>query len=464
MAHTSSPLRRSARIRTSLKAAEETVSADVTASAGRPAQPAKEGNKNRKVGRNNAELGKSEVGKKIRAKSDAEESLVKDDSKQATQTGKRVERKKRGREGNSVADQNKGKHDGNVAVENTPIEGKDNKVGDSQPATKKKQSKIEAESDQNVTSAEAGPKKRRKTTVEEVVIDEEATKEAERGRTWGIVRDKNVLKIVTWNVTSCRTVAKSGALMDYIEREGADVLCLQETKMTKEAVEEIPPIPGYDVHWNHSEKKGYSGVAVFLREGLEEKVTMKMVKCGMGLEDADKEGRVILVKFDGGLNIVNAYVPNSGGKLARLGFRTEIFEPAMRQFLDGIKSEGGKVVYTGDLNVAHEVIDIHNSKGNQKSAGHTPQERKQFSVLLESGQGWADSFRRVHPGVRGYTFFSRRFGGKMKKENKGWRLDYHVVDEESFGKGVVKDIYVRKEVEGSDHYPLVLEYRLLKDL
>lgn len=464
MAHNGPPLRRSARIRTPLRSAEEAASTAVTVSAEMRTQHATERNKRSKAGKDKVELDIVDVTKKNMEKTDAEENLVEENGKQVAETGKGAQRKKRGRKGSSVGSEKKAEDGGNTAVEETAIEGKDVEGGEVQPVVKKKQRKGEVKSDPDLTADEVRRTKKREATVEEVVIDGEATKEAEKERAWGVVRDNNLLKIVTWNVTSCRTVAKSGALMDYIEREGPDVLCLQETKMTKEAVEEIPPVEGYDVYWNHSQKKGYSGVAVFMRKGLNEKVVMKKVKCGMGLEEADKEGRVIRVEFEGGLNIVNAYVPNSGGKLARLGFRTEVFEPAMRQFLDSIKNEGGKIVYSGDLNVAHEVIDIHNSKGNQKSAGHTPQERKQFSILLESGQGWADSFRRVYPGVRGYTYFSRRFGNKMKKENKGWRLDYHVIDEESFGKGVVKDIYVRKDVEGSDHYPLVLEYRLLKGL
>eukprot|EP00177_Eucheuma_denticulatum_P006121 GFKZ01011163.1.p1 GENE.GFKZ01011163.1~~GFKZ01011163.1.p1 ORF type:complete len:472 (+),score=90.46 GFKZ01011163.1:72-1487(+) len=303
-------------------------------------------------------------------------------------------------------------------------------------------------------------RKKRVKEVDVVEIDEERTKEAERDRPWGMLQEKGILKIVTWNVASCRSVVKSGALVAYMEKERADVVCLQETKMTEEAVADFPGVEGYEVFWNHSKKKGYSGVALFLREGLEEKVDVKNVAHGMGLEEADWEGRVIRVEFGNGLVIINAYVPNSGGKLARLGFRTEVFEPAMRKFLDAINKEGKKVIYCGDLNVAHEVIDIHNSKGNQKSAGHTPQERAEFSKLLQSGDGWADTFRRIYPGVRGYTYFSRRFGSKMKEEGKGWRLDYHILDDKSFADGVVRDIYVRQDVAGSDHYPLVLEYSL----
>lgn len=254
---------------------------------------------------------------------------------------------------------------------------------------------------------------------------------------------------------------KNGSLLDYIPKEAPDILCLQETKMTEKAVEDFPEIDGYDVHWNHSEKKGYSGVAFFIREdlGRRKKVVIDRVEPGMGLPEADREGRVLTCYLSNGLALVNAYVPNSGGQLARLGFRTSTFEPAMRKFLDGL-TEKHRVVYCGDLNVAHMEIDIHNSKGNQKSAGHTPEERQEFSNLLESGKRWIDSFRKLNPGVPGYTYFSRRFGPRLKSEGKGWRLDYHVLDSASFQNGVVEDIYIRSDVEGSDHYPLVLEYRV----
>lgn len=280
-------------------------------------------------------------------------------------------------------------------------------------------------------------------------------------RPWGELKDLTKLKIVTWNVASCRSVVKNGSLLPYITKEAPDVLCIQETKMTEKALEEFPEVNGYDVHWNHSKKKGYSGVAIFIREDLTErkKVVVNRVEPGMGLPEADDEGRVLTCYLGNGLALVNAYVPNSGGKLARLGFRTSTFEPAMREFLNDLAKKH-RVVYCGDLNVAHMEIDIHNSKGNQKSAGHTPEERQEFSNFLASGAGWIDSFRELNPGLPGYTYYSRRFGPRLKKEGKGWRLDYHVLDSASFKSGMVGDIYIRTDVEGSDHYPLVLEYRV----
>lgn len=278
---------------------------------------------------------------------------------------------------------------------------------------------------------------------------------------WGSIEDPCKLKAVTWNVASCRSMIKNGALIRYIDREAPDVLCLQETKMTEKAVQAFPEVPDYDVHWNHSEKKGYSGVAILVRKDLKErkKIHVKKVDAGMGLLEADREGRVLICHLSNGTAIVNAYVPNSGQKLARLEFRTKVFEAALRKMLNDL-AKGHHVVYCGDLNVAHEEIDIHDSKGNRKHAGHTPEEREEFSNLLSSGKGWVDSFRELYPSLPGYTYFSRRFGPRLKNEGKGWRLDYHVVDKSSFDEGVVGDVYVRTQVEGSDHYPVVLEYRI----
>lgn len=272
--------------------------------------------------------------------------------------------------------------------------------------------------------------------------------------------NRESLRIVTWNVASLRSVMRNGSFMSYLNREKPDMLCVQETKMTDEAMSEIDDFEGYDVHWNHSKRKGYSGVAVFVRKDLDRLgVSVSKVEHGCGEKVADTEGRVTTLYLSNEVALVNAYVPNSGGKLARLGYRTEEFEPAMRAYLNKL-AEKWSVVYTGDLNVAHEVIDIHNSKGNQKSAGHTPEERTAFGEFLKSGVGWADSWRRRHPEFSGYTYYSRRFGDRLKRDGKGWRLDYFVIDEKSFQIGVVNDLFVRPEVEGSDHYPLVIDYKL----
>ncbi|PXF43843.1 Exodeoxyribonuclease [Gracilariopsis chorda] len=269
-----------------------------------------------------------------------------------------------------------------------------------------------------------------------------------------------IMRIVTWNVSSFRSVFKSGGFQSYLGRENPHILCLQETKMTEAAMKDIPKIEGYTVYWHHSKRKGYSGVAVFVNDNVASlNVKVERVNEGFGDDVSDSEGRVLSLYLNNGLAIINAYVPNSGGKLARLGYRTETFEPRMRAFLNDT-AKSWNVVYCGDLNVAHEEIDIHDSKGNQKSAGHTPEERKEFGRLLESGKGWVDCWRHSYKLYPGYTYYSRRFGPRLKNSGKGWRLDYHVVDKATFEKGVLSDCFVRPNVEGSDHYPLILDYRI----
>lgn len=232
--------------------------------------------------------------------------------------------------------------------------------------------------------------------------------------------------------------------------------------MTDAAVANVPELTGYDIHWNHSQKKGYSGVAILVSNDVSRLgLTVERIVPGMGDDIADAEGRVLTAYLTCGLAVVNAYVPNSGGKLARLPYRTETFEPRMRSFVNELAAKYS-VLYCGDLNVAHEVIDIHNSKGNQKNAGHTPQERGQFGMLLKSGAGWVDCWRRLYNDYSGYTFYSRRFGPRLKNDKKGWRLDYHVIDKKSFDKDIVHDCFVRPNVDGSDHYPLVVDYEIKK--
>lgn len=236
---------------------------------------------------------------------------------------------------------------------------------------------------------------------------------------WGACADE-LLKVATWNVNGCRSVVRSGELLAYVDREQPDLLLLQETKLTAESEAQIPAINGYEVHWNHcTAKKGYSGVATLVASArLRRKgVSVESVCAGMGEEIGDSEGRVLTTILSNGLAVVNAYVPNVGSKLVRMEYRVKTFEPRMRKYLNELREKHQRVVYAGDLNVAHAEIDIHNSKGNQKNAGHTLKERQEFTNLL--ADGWVDVFRQIYPKKRAYTYFSLRFGDRMQKENKG---------------------------------------------
>lgn len=290
-----------------------------------------------------------------------------------------------------------------------------------------------------------------------------------------------VTRFVTWNVASLRAVSKNGTFDAYIKQERPHILCIQETKMTEEAVKSFVCPPGYSVHWFHSERKGYSGVAVFLRDDhvfFESEKSrcnevIKLVKIDHGINDsiADSEGRVMTlhltfkdehVDSNHTLCLVVAYVPNAGGKLARLGYRTKEFEPALRNHLKSLSDKGHSIIYCGDLNVAYEEIDIHDSKSNKKSAGHTAEERHEFGQLLEHDSKWIDCYRALYPEYPGYTYYSRRFGARLRQAGKGWRLDYFLMDQKSHSKDAIVDCFVRPDTEGSDHYPLILDVDMHK--
>lgn len=282
--------------------------------------------------------------------------------------------------------------------------------------------------------------------------------------------------------------------------------------MNAEVAEAFDPPAGYDLFWNHSQsRKGYSGVAVFIRTDTisankdtqqdeddtqpddtqsndgnnadsVKMLSVVSVDYAIGDVEADAEGRIITVqlqqtageakaaKKNKKINskkricLVVAYVPNVGGKLARLSYRTDVFERKMRDYLKSLADQNMSVIYCGDLNVAYQEIDIHNSKSNKKSAGHTPEERKAFGQLLEHGPQWIDCYRALWPNYRGFTYFSRRFGTRLKLAGKGWRLDYFLVDKATYDdkKLCIADCFVRPDVEGSDHYPLVLDIDLNK--
>lgn len=271
-------------------------------------------------------------------------------------------------------------------------------------------------------------------------------------------------RICSYNVNSLRSMLKGDTLTTLTENSKPDVVCIQETKMTPDAVKQLPNpssvLPGYNVRWNHSTTaKGKHGTCIFTRKGVGIKVVA--MKCGIGEEESDGEGRTqtMMIKSDtfGSICIVNCYVPNSGAKLARLKYRTDTFEPAMRHYLESLREKVGSrgvVCYTGDLNCAHEEIDIHNSKGNVKNAGHTGEERAAFSELVKDGSGYVDVFRKRNPGLEGaYTFWSMR-SKTTRKENKGWRLDYCIVNEEAMSR--VSEMAHLTEYTASDHAPIML--------
>ena len=223
----------------------------------------------------------------------------------------------------------------------------------------------------------------------------------------------------------------------------ADIFSVQETKLQEGQIN--LELPNYHQYWNYAEKKGYSGVAVFTKK---EPIS---VTYGLGIEEHDKEGRVITCEFED-FYYVTCYTPNSQSELARLDYRMT-WEDAFRNYL--IELDKNKpVILCGDLNVAHKEIDLKNPKTNRKNAGFTDEERSKFSELIESG--FIDSFRYFYPDAEGiYSWWSYRF--KAREKNAGWRIDYYVVSERL--KDRLEDAKIHTEVFGSDHCPVELDLR-----
>ncbi|WJX17549.1 hypothetical protein P8452_07452 [Trifolium repens] len=266
-------------------------------------------------------------------------------------------------------------------------------------------------------------------------------------------RDTKFVKLLSWNVNGLRALLKleGFSALQLAQREDFDVLCLQETKLQEKDTEEIKQrlLDGYEnSFWTCSVSKlGYSGTAIISR------IKPLSVRYGLGISDHDSEGRLVTVEFDT-FYLVTGYVPNSGDGLKRLSYRVTEWDPALSNYLKELE-KSKPVVLTGDLNCAHEEIDIYNPAGNKRSAGFTDEERKSFETNLLS-KGFVDTFRRQHPGVVGYTYWGYRHGGR--KYNRGWRLDYFLVSESIADK--VHDSYILPDVVGSDHCPIGLVMKL----
>ena len=248
------------------------------------------------------------------------------------------------------------------------------------------------------------------------------------------------MKLITWNVNGLRACMDKGFL-EYVNQEQPDAICLQETKM-QEGQAEVP-LEGYKQYWNSAQKKGYSGTAIFTKhEPLS-------VSYDIDAEGHDTEGRSITMEFED-FYLVCEYTPNSQDGLKRLDYRME-WEDARRDYLKKLDQKK-PVILCGDLNVAHQEIDLKNPKTNRKNPGFSDEERAKFGELLEAG--FVDSYRYLYPDVTGvYTWWSYRFNAR--KNNAGWRIDYFVVSERL--KERIKEVTLCTDVYGSDHCPVMLE-------
>ena len=250
------------------------------------------------------------------------------------------------------------------------------------------------------------------------------------------------MKLISWNVNGLRAIMGKN-FMEFFEAADADIFCLQETKLQAGQIE--MDLPGSHQYWNYAENKGYSGTAIFTKQ---EPID---VRYGIDIEEHDKEGRVITLEFTD-FYMVDVYTPNSQNELARLDYRMT-WEDAFRDYLCELRKTK-PVIVTGDMNVAHEEIDLKNPKSNRRNAGFTDEERGKMTALLKSG--FIDTFRYFYPDLTEvYSWWSYRF--KARERNSGWRIDYFLVSEEL--KDRLEDAKIHTEVTGSDHCPVELDLK-----
>ena len=251
------------------------------------------------------------------------------------------------------------------------------------------------------------------------------------------------MKLISWNVNGLRAVLKKG-FMDFFEDVDADIFCIQETKMQEGQIENFE-LKGYKQYWNSAIKKGYSGTAIFT------KIEPISVTYGIGIKEHDEEGRVITLEFDR-FYLVNMYVPNSKRELERLDYRM-LWEDEIRKYLTKLNNKK-PVIMCGDLNVAHEEIDLKNPKTNRRNAGFTDEEREKMTKLLQAG--FTDTFRYIYPEKIAYSWWS--YMGNARAKDVGWRIDYFIVSNNI--KEKIEDAYIYKEIYGSDHCPVGIKINI----
>ena len=252
-----------------------------------------------------------------------------------------------------------------------------------------------------------------------------------------------MMKMISWNVNGLRAAMGKG-FMDFFRQQDADIFCLQETKLQEGQIQ--LDMPGYYQYWNYAEKKGYSGTAVFTKR------KPVNVMLGIGMEEHDREGRVITLEFDE-FYFITVYTPNSQNELARLPYRME-WEDDFLEYVKELEKDK-PVIYAGDLNVARLEIDIKNPKTNRRNAGFTDEEREKIQRAVDSG--FIDTFRFFDPQIEGiYSWWSYRF--KARERNAGWRIDYFMASESL--KDRLKDAKIHTEVMGSDHCPVELDIEI----
>ncbi len=250
------------------------------------------------------------------------------------------------------------------------------------------------------------------------------------------------MKLISWNVNGIRACEGKG-FSEIFKQQDADFFCLQETKVQAGQID--LQYDGYKSYWNYADKKGYSGTAIFTRhEPLS-------VSYGIGIDEHDHEGRVITLEMEN-FYLVTAYVPNSQDELRRLDYRMR-WDDDFRNYLKSLDAKK-PVIICGDLNVAHNEIDLKNPKANRRSSGFTDEEREKFSIML--GSGFVDTYRHLYPDTVAYSWWSYRF--RAREKNIGWRIDYFVTSERIADK--IEDAVIHSEITGSDHCPVELQINI----
>lgn len=251
------------------------------------------------------------------------------------------------------------------------------------------------------------------------------------------------MKMISWNVNGLRACMNKDFEVFFNDID-ADIFCLQETKLQEGQIDFSPE--GYNCYWNYAEKKGYSGTAIFTKKNP------VSVKYGMGIDEHDKEGRLITLEFEN-FYFATVYVPNSQRELKRLDYRMQ-WENDFRDYI--LTLERAKpVIFCGDLNVAHKEIDLKNPKTNRKNAGFTDDEREKLTLMLDSG--FTDSFRFFYPDAEGiYSWWSYMF--KAREKNAGWRIDYFITSKALDDK--LEDAKIHTDIFGSDHCPIELDINI----
>ena len=251
------------------------------------------------------------------------------------------------------------------------------------------------------------------------------------------------MKLISWNVNGIRACINKG-FKDFFNEIDADIFCIQETKCQKDQID--LEFKGYTSYWNSAEKKGYSGTAIFTKQ------KPISVTYGIGIEEHDKEGRVITLEFEK-FYMINIYTPNSKRELERLEYR-QIWEDEIRKYMLKL-NENKPVIMCGDLNVAHKEIDLKNPKTNRHNAGFTDEERNKMTELLDAG--FVDTFRVLYPDKENaYSWWS--YMGHAREKNVGWRIDYFIVSKSI--ENCIKEAKIHSEIFGSDHCPVELEINI----